>query len=398
MKTHTNKTNYVNPLAVNFHRRAPGFTTKFWLFPDGHAYDTEGKMHFRWAQGQANFLRDGYQVKLGDLELRSDDEQTVRLALIRQGMIRINHCCRQNKLTVEGCETFFTEAALAFLRRLVTANSDDIVSVSINSFNAEASAYTNRYLNLIGKFDPASREAAWQSVVRGFSKQLPATPAATKTLAEAAGYDASPIPHNSPLILHIPHAATAIPEPFRAAYLLDEGDLTDELRKMTDWFTDELFTQQRPLIPAVRFPYSRLLVDVERFADDAEEPMARHGMGVFYTRTSDGRPLRPTPEGETADQLRRYYDAHQSIVRHTVDTTLARHGQAFIIDCHSFPASALPCHDYASPSDIAFGIGTDPDHTPPWLTDWLAGALASDFGKVTVNAPFAGSSVPPAHL
>lgn len=43
---------------------------------------------------------------------------------------------------------------------------------------------------------------------------------------------------------------------------------------------------------------SRLVVDVERFADDEDEPMARRGMGAVYTRLSTGERLREEDPAE----------------------------------------------------------------------------------------------------
>ncbi len=60
---------------------------------------------------------------------------------------------------------------------------------------------------------------------------------------------------------------------------------------MTDGFTAELFDFAAD-VPRVKFPVSRLIVDAERFVDDAREPMAACGMGVIYTATSDGAVLR----------------------------------------------------------------------------------------------------------
>jgi len=42
-------------------------------------------------------------------------------------------------------------------------------------------------------------------------------------------------------ILHIPHSSNIIPEEERANIMLNDNELADELLKMTDWFTDELF-------------------------------------------------------------------------------------------------------------------------------------------------------------
>jgi N-formylglutamate deformylase len=380
MQTHDNKTNYVHPHAVNFHHRAQGNTTKFWLLPDGHCYDTDGMMHFRWAQAQKTFLRKHYGVRMSLKELQSDDEQSVRVHLICEGMIRINHCRRQNTLTVEGCKNSFTESALDFIRRLVVANGDDICFVTVNIFNGDASQYSTRQINLVGKRKADERQLAWQAVME---PDKPLKAAETRVR-----------PANGAIILHIPHASTAIPSPWRGQYVLDDVKLDEELKKLTDWFTDELFFDPKGHYPKITFPYSRLLVDVERFADDALEPMAACGMGVFYTKTTDGCALREKPAGEQASALMQLYHGHQAMVAHSVEAALARYGKAVIIDCHSFPENALPCHDYASPSDIAFCVGTDPEHTPKWLSDWLLKALESPLGKVTLNTPFSGAFVP----
>lgn len=59
--------------------------------------------------------------------------------------------------------------------------------------------------------------------------------------------------------------------------MLSDNELSTELLLMTDWFTDELFVLPETTI--LRFPISRLLVDVERFPDDIQEPMSRERIG-----------------------------------------------------------------------------------------------------------------------
>jgi hypothetical protein len=58
---------------------------------------------------------------------------------------------------------------------------------------------------------------------------------------------------------------------------------------MTDRYTDELFALPAEVAVSVVFAVSRLAVDPEPFTDDADEPMARKGMGIVYTRTARPR-------------------------------------------------------------------------------------------------------------
>ncbi|MCP3404076.1 N-formylglutamate amidohydrolase [Bradyrhizobium sp. CCGB01] len=113
------------------------------------------------------------------------------------------------------------------------------------------------------------------------------------------------------LLLHIPHSFGLIPPDERAQLAPDDGTLSLELLGMTDAFTDDLF----PLTPIkaarVVFPVSRLICDVERFPDDADEPMAVRGMGAVYVKTTDGRPLREhLTAAERARVIETWYRPH----------------------------------------------------------------------------------------
>ena len=62
---------------------------------------------------------------------------------------------------------------------------------------------------------------------------------------------------------------------------------------MTDHYTDELFAGNSK-DSSVIFPISRICADAERFIDDEQETMSVKGMGVIYTHSSSGLPIRRT--------------------------------------------------------------------------------------------------------
>ena len=114
-----------------------------------------------------------------------------------------------------------------------------------------------------------------------------------------------------PMVFHIPHSATAIPDHVRPHLLLDPEALERELLRMTDRYTDRLFDVPGICAERVVFPVSRLVVDPERFVDDAQESMAAGGMGVVYEKTASLEPLRKPPSTEEREALiDRYYRPH----------------------------------------------------------------------------------------
>lgn len=111
------------------------------------------------------------------------------------------------------------------------------------------------------------------------------------------------------MILYIPHSSSIIPPEFRTMIMLDEQALGQGLLRMTDAYTAELY--QHPEATHIVLPISRLIVDPERFEEDAQEPMSQVGMGVIYMHTSHGQPLKSTLTFEQRKELlSRFYDVH----------------------------------------------------------------------------------------
>ena len=90
----------------------------------------------------------------------------------------------------------------------------------------------------------------------------------------------------TPILLHIPHSSLNIPKAVRDMLCVSEAELERELLRMTDRYTDILFDLPTITNHSIIYPVSRLVVDPERFEDDAMELMAAIGMGVIYTATS----------------------------------------------------------------------------------------------------------------
>lgn len=190
-------------------------------------------------------------------------------------------------------------------------------------------------------------------------------------------------------LLHIPHASTVIPARFISSF--DSSKLPHEIAVMTDWFCDELFDCGRDKIV---FPISRLVCDVERFRDDAQEIMAKIGMGVTYRTASDLSHLRCVTEKEKQEILPRYYDVHHEAFTQTVEEKLKRYGLCLIIDCHSFYPTALPYELDKGENRPDFCIGTSKYHTPEIVTNCICASLESQGFAVKRDSPFAGTIVP----
>jgi N-formylglutamate deformylase len=196
-------------------------------------------------------------------------------------------------------------------------------------------------------------------------------------------------------VVHIPHASLVVPDDVAADLLLTPTQLQHELLVMTDRYTDELFAVPASLATTVAFPVSRFVVDPERFVDDASERMAKKGMGVVYTRTSDGQPLRlPPSTDQRRHLLARFYEPHHAALTSAVEVALAAHGTCLLLDGHSFPSRPQPYEDDQDPNRADICIGTDASHTPAWLRDAAVRAFEALGWSVAVDRPFAGALVP----
>jgi N-formylglutamate deformylase len=194
-------------------------------------------------------------------------------------------------------------------------------------------------------------------------------------------------------VFHIPHASTFIPEEYLKHFVLSPAELNEEILKMTDHYTDQLFELDGNTQKTLKFPVSRLLVDPERFVSDSEEVMSKVGMGCIYEKTHNGEPLKDA--SKIRDELiNRYYKPHHETFTNMVDECIRLNSKCLIVDCHSFPKRPLPYELNQKPERAEICIGTDSFHTPQELTECFVSAF-SDLGfSVSVDKPFSGAIVP----
>jgi len=195
------------------------------------------------------------------------------------------------------------------------------------------------------------------------------------------------------IVLHIPHASKYIPDEYIKYFTLSKKDLEIEILKMTDHFTDKLFDVSGDNIHQLKFPISRLLVDVERFEKDELEPMSKVGMGCIYKKTHDGNSLKNV-EYIKDELINKFYKTHHENFSKIVDKKLIENNKVIIIDCHSFPKYPLPYELNQAMDRPEICIGTDKFHTSEKLRKLIGELFKKSNFTVKYNAPFKGSIVP----
>ncbi len=195
-----------------------------------------------------------------------------------------------------------------------------------------------------------------------------------------------------PIAAHIPHAGTVVPEAVRDQFLPWAGELWREIAMVTDWYTDELF--RIPGIAVTQTPISRVVVDLERYADDSLEKNAVYGMGVIYTRNTLGEQIRTElSEPERGLLLDNYYRPWHLQLELNVVQQLARWGHCLLLDCHSFPDEPFAHeadHGQARP-DICLGLC---GNTTQWLRESCLQLFQQRGYSVSVDFPYSGCLVP----
>jgi N-formylglutamate amidohydrolase len=192
------------------------------------------------------------------------------------------------------------------------------------------------------------------------------------------------------LILHIPHSSTIIP--FHDGYVSSHDKIQQEIIKLTDWYTDDLFDSKDDKM--IITPFSRIFCDVERFADDDQEIMSKVGMGVLYEKLDSDEILRKVTSKLREKIINDYYWKHHDSLTTIVEEQLIKNGECLIIDCHSFPSTPLQKAINQNSNTPDFNIGTDSFHTPKKYIEESITYFENLGYSLGVDWPYNGSIVP----
>ena len=194
------------------------------------------------------------------------------------------------------------------------------------------------------------------------------------------------------LLIHIPHASLCLPPDFWRDVTVDRKIIEKDLRFMADYKVDELVRDID--CHKVIAKYSRLYCDVERFRNDADEPMARLGMGAVYTHLPGGAQYRQVTPERREEIIRQAYESHHVQLNKLSQKIVAQHGSCMMIDLHSYSDDLVR---------KLFGYTENlPDICLGYDDEWFSGNDAlklklyiEQLGySCALNYPYAGALVP----
>jgi N-formylglutamate deformylase len=188
-------------------------------------------------------------------------------------------------------------------------------------------------------------------------------------------------------IIHVPHSSEYIPNDYLNDYLIDNQALINEVKIMKDDFTYEL-VEAFPNV--LKFPYSRIFCDVERFLDD-REIMNKVGMGFAYTHSHDQKLIRKI---SNIIPILDIYNNHHILLNNKTKKILDNHQEVLILDIHSFSDKPLPYELYKDLKRPDICIGTDDFHSDKKNVDKLIYKIKEMEFSYSINEPFKGCIIP----
>ena len=191
-------------------------------------------------------------------------------------------------------------------------------------------------------------------------------------------------------IIHIPHASLEIPNSFKKRLIIDNKNFIKENIFISDYRIDEFIPKKFPNI--VKFNYSRLFCDVERYLDDEQEEMSKYGMGAIYSKDSNNKEFIKLDNKYKQFIINNYYKKHHEELDSKVEELLIKYNECFIIDLHSFSDEFVnKMFNKKNNPDICIGINKS--NYDINILEKTINHFNSYGYSVMINSPYSGSII-----
>ena len=191
-------------------------------------------------------------------------------------------------------------------------------------------------------------------------------------------------------IIHIPHASLEVPNSFKKRLIIDNKNFIKENIFISDYRIDEFIPKEFPNI--IKFNYSRLFCDVERYLDDSKEEMAKYGMGAIYNKDSNGNEFIKLDDKYKQYVVNNYYKKHHQKLNLMVEKLLKKYNECFIIDLHSFSDEFVyKMFNKKNNPDICIGINKSNYDVD--LLEKTINHFSNCGYSVMINYPYSGSII-----
>ena len=189
-------------------------------------------------------------------------------------------------------------------------------------------------------------------------------------------------------IIHIPHASLDIPESFKKQLKINYKEFMKENIFISDYMIDKFVPKDFTNI--IKFKYSRMYCDVERYIDDSKEEMSKYGMGVLYTKDSNGKLFVKNKRIGTKEI--EIYKEHHNRLDNMVEKILNECNECFIIDLHSFSDEFVyKMFNKNNTPDICIGINKS--NYDINLLEKTINHFSNYGYSVMINYPYSGSII-----
>ena len=192
------------------------------------------------------------------------------------------------------------------------------------------------------------------------------------------------------LLIHIPHSSLNFPKLF-LTHVNDLEKINSENIFISDHLIDKFIPDGD--VNIIKFNYSRLFCDVERFKNDSDEPMSKYGMVSVYYLDSNGYKFIDYDEAYKREVICNYYDNHHKKLDDMVTDILNKNNICYILDLHSFSDLFVKkIFNYDDNPDIC--IGVEDEKTDLELLNITMDHFKEYNYSVKINFPYKGSIIP----